>query len=790
MVTEKNNGHTMKNMTKMTKVAFALLAGCFASALFAQPFQWRTFTSTSDVRDIETIDGQLWAATSGGLVHLNPATGIFELYTNTRGLSGNRCVAVGRDSRGGIWAGLDDRSLNRLDPVTGRVAVLPDLQGEVFTITDIISWEDVVFVATDVGAYRLAYYETVNGFRVQESYSKLGELSPRTEVRRLAIADGYLWAATPFGLARADLNQATLVPPSAWENITEDDSLPDNDIRALLPAPDGGIWIGMPEEAVRWLDGGFGSRLSFGPVMDFANVSDTIYAVTSSRAYWFDPSFGWRFASEPFTIDIQRLAAASASGINDILWAGVANSDDGSGGITALIDEEWTMPLHAEGPGGNDISALAVSPTGKLWIGAEGARGGVSTFDAAGWTDYTAMGSAPFFTGAVRAFAFDDFGGTWVGTHGKGLGWFTEDTILVFNANDSTGARLAGVPNNEGFCLVDAIKKDFDGNLWLTNRLSSRNMPLLRISREWIGAGGPDDDAWMAYINPNLLGPTEIEELLIDDYDRKWLGASSDGRGTHVFDDRGTPTDTTGDNWTFIIPNNYADPTFCFDDIDETTNCWALDAQGYLWVGTINGVYYTPTGLPENFIYLQFSCLYPGPLGTQVFAIHVDAEDNKWFGTDDGVSVMDRDFNWIHYFRTADDVLYPSDLISNYVTAITSNPATGEVWIGTPDGLSLLKTPYILTDGHSGDIEPYPNPFQPGVQRMYLQDRGVFDGLKVYTLSGRLVRSLTWREMITPGVGWDGRNSDGELVSGGIYILVCYTNDGKTARGKVAVLGR
>jgi len=364
-------------MRKTAGVVLALVG--FAPILLAQPFQWETFTSTSDVLDIESVNGHLWAATTGGLIHFDPQTGMFDVYTNTRGLSTNRCVAVGADSRGGIWVGLEDRRLNRLDPETGRVDVLSDLQGDVYAITDLVPWEDYIFVATDVGAYRLAYYETVNGFRVQESYSKLGGLSPRTEVRRLAVADGYLWAATAFGLARADLALPTLVPPSAWENIDESDGLPDADVRAILAAPDGGLWIGMSVGLVLWRDGSFGAVRDFGTVVDFGNVNDTVYIATSNRTYWYDPAFGWRYATDPTTLDVRRLAGAPSGENGQVLWAAVAHSEDRSGGIAALLGEEWTEPLRAEGPAGNDISALAVGPDGRLWVGGKGERGGVST---------------------------------------------------------------------------------------------------------------------------------------------------------------------------------------------------------------------------------------------------------------------------------------------------------------------------------------------------------------------------------------------------------------------------
>jgi hypothetical protein len=68
---------------------------------------------------------------------------------------------------------------------------------------------------------------------------------------------------------------------------------------------------------------------------------------------------------------------------------------------------------------------------------------------------------------------------------------------------------------------------------------------------------------------------------------------------------------------------------------------------------------------------------------------------------------------------------------------------------------------------------------------------GRFDEFRVFTISGRLVRTLTWSDMTSPGQGgWDGRNDKQELVSGGVYLLVASSNDGKSAVGKVAVLGR
>jgi hypothetical protein len=272
------------------------------------------------------------------------------------------------------------------------------------------------------------------------------------------------------------------------------------------------------------------------------------------------------------------------------------------------------------------------------------------------------------------------------------------------------------------------------------------------------------------------------------------MGASSDGLFTYVLD-RGDPFFTSDDEWFSFQPKDHQDPVTCFEDITGAVRDWAVDGQGYLWIATTNGAYYTQGGVPFDLNQLRFICVVDLPVGTQVNAVYVDAHDNKWFGTNQGVAVLDKSFSWVHVFRTASSIDNRSDLISDDITAITSNPATGEVWIGTADGLSCYTSPYVSTDVDP-EIWPYPNPFRAdGTQRMCLDPQrygGRFDELRVMTISGRLVRKLMWSEMLDcpQGGGWDGRNEDGNLVAGGIYLLIVTTDGGQSTVGKVAVLGK
>jgi hypothetical protein len=357
---------------------------------------------------------------------------------------------------------------------------------------------------------------------------------------------------------------------------------------------------------------------------------------------------------------------------------------------------------------------------------------------------------------------------------------------------DRNGPRLAWTSFAQGY-LVAAVTRNGAGDVYIINRASSTNKPLALVSRAWIQQGN-NPEPWLYYTPYPANWEASYIDLttaIVDPYERVWLGSHprQSGRKNWVFDFRTSPPDTF--EWE---PSARQDPGTCFDDLLTGVTSWDIDSQGYLWVGAHNGAYYTQSGVPGDLNSLHFVCVYDLPVGQSVNAVHVDADDNKWFGTDDGVAVMDKNFTWAHVFKTSDAEENRSGLASNSVTSITSNPETGDIWIGTTDGLSRLQSPYVNRAGGLRDLKPYPNPFAAdGAHRMFINHQdlgGVFDELRVYTLTGRLVRKISWSQAINPNVGWDGRNGDGELVAGGVYLLVVSATDGSSATGKVAVLGK
>ncbi len=781
-------------------IVYLLTALILAATASAQAFRWTTYTSTSSVNGMLAEDGRVWMATTGGLSAYSFSSGEFDVYTNTRGMAMNRVMAVGRDHRGWIWAGLFDGRITRLNPETGEIRQITDLQGEVFQISHILNVGEEVFVAADNGIYRFSYREIADNFRVFESINVIGNLPGETGVNRLAAHDGYLWAATQGGLARALLSEQTMSAPDAWETFRVQQGLPQNVVKSIY-ATEGGLWVATEDTVSRFASGLFLDRFPLGGIHTFSELSGLLHAANDFRVYRTTTGspMGWQQIGDVVP-HVTGLTAVTIDG-EPVISATRADGSEGPGGLTFFVDGAWTAPIANPGIGANQIYCLGVGPDGDVWAGGLGATYGVYSYDGTAWANYhPATGfNQYFFQNQPLEMEFDNQGGVWVSTFGGGVMWRrTDGGITYFNLYDSTsfgpnGPRLIGVYNGRHF-HVGRVTRNAIGDIFISSRNSDDFLTIARVPNEWIALGNNPGPWYYMLTGREALSDQEIEEILVDPFDRVWAGASQYGSYSYVIDDAGSRQDTTDDIRMRYIPQQHQDDQFtCYYDIGPWVLDMEIDQQNYIWFATTNGAYYTQGGVPSSVEQMRLICANL-PVGNRVNDIHVDGQDNKWFATDEGVAVLDRNFVWVHIFRTAADADNPSDLPSDDVTAIASSSLTGDVWIGTSDGLARLESPYTSRDPDLDELKSYPSPFQAdGSQRLFLDHQslgGRFDELRIYTISGILVKELAWSEMIDPSGGWNGRNEDGNLVAGGIYLMVASAENGGTATGKIAVLGK
>jgi hypothetical protein len=147
----------------------------------------------------------------------------------------------------------------------------------------------------------------------------------------------------------------------------------------------------------------------------------------------------------------------------------------------------------------------------------------------------------------------------------------------------------------------------------------------------------------------------------------------------------------------------------------------------------------------------------------------VDGIGNKWIGTDNGIFVVSPDgTDSVAHFSKEN-----SPLIDDRVQSIAIDQFRGEIYAGTPSGISRFST--IFTSGkpdYTG-IRVYPNPL---VQTAETSPEVTIDGLvagstvKVFTLNGRLVATIDGSNLGAT-VKWNGRDSMGRAVTSGLYLI-------------------
>ena len=205
-------------------------------------------------------------------------------------------------------------------------------------------------------------------------------------------------------------------------------------------------------------------------------------------------------------------------------------------------------------------------------------------------------------------------------------------------------------------------------------------------------------------------------------------------------------------------------------------NAIAEDLDGTLWIGTSEGLNYWFGGD----IGVRYSVI-----NDNIQALYVDPRNNKWIGTAGGLSVLDADnYSWQHYTTSN------SQLVSDFVTSFAFNEETGDLFIGTTNGLSRFETPFTKPASSLNAVKGYPNPFilDPEQSRFYIDNLALNSSVKIFSEDGYLVKTIPRSQVLGARVSWDGTNNDGDYVAGGIYVFLVTTKEGLVKAGKVAVI--
>jgi len=373
----------------------------------------------------------------------------------------------------------------------------------------------------------------------------------------------------------------------------------------------------------------------------------------------------------------------------------------------------------------------------------------------------------------------------YVGSARHGMYEFRNGSFVKLHTWNNSGLTTIIPENPYNYVSVDGLKYDDSGNLWLFNNEVDTIIKIIDKEGNWHG---------LYY--PEISGFPTFKHFLFDSNGQIWANSTRYYPGLFCINTNGTPYDNSDD--TFKFSGN----TFINQDgTSETINDIFFieeDLEGIIWIGTDKGIF-TIKDSPD-FINNKNQIMYRIKIprndgsgqadyllnGIYTTAICIDGANRKWIGTmNDGIFLIGSDNKeTIEHFTTDN-----SPLLSNYIMSIEVNNLTGEVYIGTADGLNTYGGNATKAEEKLSDsaISVYPNPVMPEYDG-YITITGLTyqSKVKVISTSGRLIYSG-----ISDGGSftWDGTGGDGKKVSSGIYhILVTDKNGNNGAVSKVTII--
>jgi ligand-binding sensor domain-containing protein len=716
--------------------------------LFASPGQgtirqWQSFTSFNQVQDMALCGGDVWVATTGGLVRINPDSMTHQTYTNVDGLETNQIFSLCVDNRNRLWVGGRGRLVDFTDPQNPDGYLLTDRDGGYIDIYDIVSVPggDSLWLANRLGVSLFLPSETPGDGLIIDTYTRLGGIERDTPARRLALDADNVWVGTDRGLAignLADVRQ--LKTPSNWLSYFPtqmDGSLPFDSIKGLVIKDDTiylGTWAGMyrfdTDPDTNLVDlGMYNAPIIYN--LSLTGDSVFVHSARGSQIYYDGTFFGLPWDSMP----IPNTTAAVIDN-NGVIWNGNL-----AYGIYYLQGEHLAH-YDAGGAPSNDCRRV-VAAQGKIW----GAfwRQGLACYENGRWHSVDSV------IGLVNTLGVGPLGELWVGTWGAGVYRIMGDSMAHF---DNTNSALSGPYEAPSFVVVSDIHST--GNaVWFGNLRGNEG--------ELVAVNPYDTDQWQNY---TFVGGASAEWVTSVAVGQGVVYTGTLNNGIYVVECSGTPFYTGDDfRWKFTSSNAGIG--------SDMIGGLSVDGYDTLWVGTSFGLSYQALG--EVFFN---NVNVPDSFGPGVTALAFDGQGSLYTGSARGMAIRDIGMGTFEHLIGKN-----SGLVDDNISDIYYRREQDAFWISTSGGISRLSMPYALATQELDETLAYPNPYV--IRYGYETVRFNFSGLsevRIFTLSGELVR-----EIPVTGV-WDGKNADNKPVASGVYIFTLTDLDGNTGRGKILLI--
>ncbi|MGB0861719.1 MAG: two-component regulator propeller domain-containing protein [Saprospiraceae bacterium] len=361
-------------------------------------------------------------------------------------------------------------------------------------------------------------------------------------------------------------------------------------------------------------------------------------------------------------------------------------------------------------------------------------------------------------------------GKVYAGSYRRGLVEIDGDNVRVYGKDDSV---LSTPPLDPNTTRVTGLAFDEEENLWISNYEALKPVVVFR-----------SNGTWESYPLPSAS--SQIAEMVIDRNNNKWMVVARGTKGLAVFNENEIVSGGVDNRYRILTTANSELPS-------NSVNCLAVDKDGDVWVGTLEGTVvfecgsqlFDTDGCAGRKVIVEEDDFGEYLLKTEnVTTIAIDGANRKWFGTNNGIFVQSPDGESTVFRFTEEN----SPLPSNNIIDIAINGNNGEVFIATEAGLVSYRSDAVDgEDVHAPEVYAYPNPVRPNYEGP-IAVKGLVENanVKITDISGSLIFETT---ALGGQVIWDGRDYNGRKAASGVYLIFSSNNNGlQTLATKVVLL--
>ena len=277
----------------------------------------------------------------------------------------------------------------------------------------------------------------------------------------------------------------------------------------------------------------------------------------------------------------------------------------------------------------------------------------------------------------------------------------------------------------------------------------------------------------MSFSSGGQVGNSQVVgNIHIDNNDQKWV-VLHQGGGIFLFKEN--TLDANNDFRSRRLTTQHGLPS-------NEIYSLAVDHNGYVWVGTDQGVavFYAPgRAFSGEAFSAQLIIVEQDGFGGYLFenetinVITVDGSNKKWFGTTrSGAFLMSADARETMFHFHVNN----SPLPSNNILDIKIDEKTGEVFFATDKGLVSFRGLATAGQRIHSNVYAFPNPVKPEYHG-YIAINGLVTNamVKITDISGNLVY-----ETISEGgqAVWNGKDLFGKRPATGVYLVFSTNEDG------------